>query len=247
MKKPLLISSFLISFQLHVISQETAPQPTTSYKKFYTASASELIFSAADFGKVSITTPGPADIPVTSPSFTPDIVPRFSAFLHIANQMHFNVSNTFGFYSGFGLRNIGMINKFNDSLRIKQRFYSLGVPLAFKIGDMGKKIYFSAGAEAEFFFHYKQKTFAGNEGRIGEKVQKFNEWFSKRNNLFMPSVFVEFNFGKGNYVRLKYYLSNILINGKQDFIANGVTSSFTVERSQLFSFSLGKVVGKKRK
>jgi len=247
MKKSLLISSLLIGFQLHIHSQETAPEPTTSYKKFYTASASEVIFSAADFGKVSITSPGPLDIPVTSPSFNAGIVPRFSAFLHLANQMHFNVSNTFGFYTGLGLRNIGMINKFNDSLRIKQRFYSLGIPVAFKIGNMGKKIYFSAGAEAELFFHYKQKTFAGNEGRRGEKVQKFNEWFSKRNNLFMPSVFVEFNFGKGNYVRLKYYLNNILINGKQDFAVNGVASSFTVERSQLFSLSLGKVVGKKRK
>jgi hypothetical protein len=247
MKKSLLISSLLIGFQLHIHAQETAPEPTTSYKKFYTASASEVIFSAADFGKVSITTPGANGNFITSASFAPDIIPRFSAFLHIANQMHFNVSNTFGFYTGLGLRNIGMINKFNDSLRIKQRFYSLGIPIAFKIGNMGKKIYFSAGAEAELFFHYKQKTFAGNEGRRGEKVQKFNEWFSKRNNLIIPSVFVEFNFGKGNYIRLKYYLSNILINGKQDFAVNGVASSFTVERSQLFSLSLGKVVGKKRK
>jgi len=247
MKKKLFISTFILGFVLHTQAQEVAPEPTTSYKKFYSAPASEVIFSAADLGNVTITTPGINNMPATITTISPDIIPRFSAFLHLANQLHFNVSNTFGFYTGLGLRNIGMINKFNDSLRIKQRFYSLGVPIAFKIGSMGKKIYFSAGAEAEIFFHYKQKTFAGNEGRRGEKVQKFNEWFSKRNNIFIPSVFVEFNFGNGNYVRLKYYLNNILINGEQDFAVNGVASTFTVERSQLFALSVGKVVGTKRK
>jgi hypothetical protein len=247
MKKNLIAISLFLGCVISTQAQETAPEPTTKFKKFYSASASEVIFSGADFGKVSIIPIDPTGLPVASVSTTPEIIPRFSAFLHLANQLHFNVSNTFGFYTGFGLRNIGMINKFNDSLRIKQRFYSLGIPVAFKIGNMGKKIYFSAGAEAEFFFHYKQKTFAGNEGRRGDKAQKFNEWFSKRNNIFMPSVFVEFNFGKGNYLRLKYYLTDVLINGKQNFAVNGVTSNFTVERSQLFSLSLGKVVGKKRK
>ena len=134
-----------------------------------------------------------------------------------------------------------MINRFNDSLKVKQRVYSIGVPVALKLGNMGKRSYVALGGELELFFHYKQKVFEGTTNR-GEKEDKYSAWFSDRTPLINPSVFVEFNFGKGNYVRLRYYLTDFLVNGNQFVRVSGTNLPFTVERSNLFALSVGRII-----
>jgi hypothetical protein len=151
----------------------------TEYKKSYMATASEFILSMGNLGNAQIYAPNPlggVQIPISDKASSP--VPRFSAFFHFTQQMHYNFSSGLGMYTGIGLRNIGMINNLNDTIRVKHRAYGISVPLAFKMGNMGKKSYFALGAEAEYMFHFKQKVFVG-EGR-GDKQNKTSEWFSNR-------------------------------------------------------------------
>lgn len=224
--------------------QAQVPEPTSSFKKTYLATVSESILSLGNLGSTQTYIDGPL-VSVPAEPVTSQPIPRFSAFLHFGEQLHINFANAIGMYTGFGIRNMGMINRLNDSIKVKQRVYSFGVPLAIKVGDMGKKRYAAFGAELEFFFNYKQKTFLGS-GR-GEKVEKFNEWASNRTELLQPSVFAEFCFGKGNYLRIRYYLFDFLKQGNQTYKVNNVTHLWIPQQSQLFALSYGQVISKKRK
>jgi len=235
--KKIFAAIFIFTF-VGVFGQTVTPSQT--YLKQYFASSSETILSAGILGNVVVKNTATG---VTS-TVTTEVIPRFSAFIHLGGQFHFNFSNGFGIYTGLSLRNTGFINRFSDSVKVKQRVYSVGIPVAIKLGNMGKKSYLAIGAEAEFFFNYKQKTFFGSDR--GEKVEKFNEWFSNRTELFNPSVFLELTFGKSNYIRLKYYLNNFLVSNMQNYTINGVTYSFVPEKSQLFAVSIGKVIIPKR-
>ncbi len=233
----LIYFSFLTSVLNAQVGEETTP-----FKRSYFASASEVIFGMANTGNTALSVPDGAVFANT----TPNPVPRFTVFFHAATQFHMNVSNAIGFYTGLGLRNVGMINRFGDTIRVKQRGYSVGIPIALKLGNMGRKSYLALGAEAEYFFHYKQKTFIGS-GR-GDKREKSSQWFSNRLTTFNPSLFLEMNFGRGNYLRLKYYLFDFLDHDtEQSFTNNGVRTVFKPERSQLFLLSYGRVVSKKKK
>jgi hypothetical protein len=239
--KKLAIATFLFA-ALSLNSQDIQVKP--ALKKTYLASVSEFVFSAADLGLVRIYDSG---APLTTPpeGVLSNPVPRFSAFLHLAQQFHVNLNRFSGFYLGWGLRNIGMINNLNDTLRLKQRAYSLSVPVALKLGNMEKRSYLALGAELEYMFHYKQKVFVG-DGR-GDKDNKEAEWFSNRVNVINPGIFAEFNFGKSGYFRLKYYLNDFLNpSARQEFKANGKSYFFTSERSTLFSLTVGKVLVSKR-
>ncbi|MEX1189025.1 MAG: hypothetical protein WED33_07185 [Bacteroidia bacterium] len=240
MKKNLL----LVALCLPLLGLAQIPETVSNYKKTYLATVSETILSLGyvDSWTINSINGNPVNAPV-SESVEP--IPWFSAFFHLGEQIHVNFNNTFGFYTGFGIRNMGMINRLNDTIKVKQRVYSFGVPLAIKIGDMGMKRYAAFGAELEFFFNYKQKTFLGT-GR-GDKVEKFNEWVSDRTPLLNPSVFAEFCFGKGSYLKIRYYLADFLVPGKQSFKASGSTYNWSPQQSQLFAVSFGRVITKKRK
>src|SRR3954469_7046220 len=176
---------------------------TSRIGNWYTMSASELIFSGGE---------------VKSGGKTLDNVIRFSAFLHFQQQFHYNFNNTFGLYTGFGLRNVGFINRINisDSLgdvTVKQRSYSLGVPLALKIGNMKKGVFLALGAEAELMFAYKQKIL------YNDQKYKYDKWFSDKVNIINPSVFADIRFKQGSYIRVKYYLLDFLKDQDMSFIA----------------------------
>lgn len=217
-------------------------QEVTPFSRSYFASASEVILSLANTGNVKLYDAQGLALGESSPN----PIPRFSAFFHVGTQFHMNVNNGFGFYTGLGLRNVGMINRLSDSIRVKQRAYAVALPVALKLGNMGRKSYLALGAEAEYFFHYKQKTFVGS-GR-GDKREKSSQWFSNRVNPFNPSVFIEMNFGRGHYFRFKMYLDSFLNNGvEQSYTVNGTKTIFKTNQSQLFVVSYGRVVSKKKK
>jgi hypothetical protein len=88
--------------------------------------------------------------------------------------------------------------------RVKERSYSLGLPLALKLGNVDNGTHFTIGAEAELMFVYKRKIFV-DDGKF-----KTYEWFSDNVNLFNPSAFAEVNFKHGVYIRFKYYLMDFL-------------------------------------
>lgn len=203
---------YLLGFTVPALAQDEQVSG-----KHYWKSGSEFIFSLGDVDAGAVS---------TSP------IMRFSGFFHLQQEMHYDFNQSFGFYTGIGIRNVGMINELNDSLKLKQRAYGLGVPVAIKVGNLNG-FHVSAGAEAELFFHYKQKLFYDDE------KFKQDEWFSDRINLFNPSVFLELNSRKGSYIRFKYYLLDFLVEDKQVVKLFGTKYPYFPESSKLFYVSIG--------
>jgi len=79
---------------------------------------------------------------------------RFTLFFHAGHIIHKDFTNKLGLFSGYGIRNIGIVTEENDRV-YKRRTYALGVPLALKIGSFKDHFYFYGGGEYALFFHYK--------------------------------------------------------------------------------------------
>ena len=201
-------------------------QDTTKSKPYW-LSASEFIFSGGDVSA----TGGPLGEEINVNSIV-----RFTCFFHLQEQFHYDFNDNIGIYTGLGIRNVGIINDLNDSIKAKQRVYSLGLPLALKLGSLPNKFYVALGAEVELFFHYKQKVFYDDE-----KFKK-SEWFSDKVNLVNPSVFLDIHSGRGAYVRFKYYLLDFLVEDKQDIKIFGNPYPYRPESSKMFYVAIGTTI-----
>jgi len=94
---------------------------------------------------------------------------RFTAFFHLGQYIHCDFTDNIGFFSGLGVRNVGMItdetlptNVYTPGVEIQyenynivRRQYMLGVPLAIKLGSFKNHLYFFGGGEYEGAFHLK--------------------------------------------------------------------------------------------
>lgn len=137
-------------------------------------------------------------------------IPRFTIFFNVGSNFNKDFSKNFGIFTGLNLKNIGLISKPTDSLKLKQRVYTVGVPLGIKIGDVtGGSFFFFAGGEIDLAINYKEKQFVD-----GDKVHKFNEWFSDRTPLLMPSLFAGIRVNPGFGLKVQYYPQNFF---NQDF------------------------------
>lgn len=210
MKKSLLVI-FLGFFGIQVMAQETA----TKTKEMYTVSSTETILSWGN---------------VESAGLDIKNIGRFTPFINFGQQLHYDFSETSGVYTGFSVRNVGIITELNDSVRVKQRVYTIGIPVAYKVGDMDGNL-FAAGFEAEFAINYKQKVF------VNDEKSKSNIWFGDRTNIFLPSVFAEVKSKYGNYIRFKYYLTDFLQEDNQTVNVAGV--DFNPTKSTMMYVSVG--------
>ncbi|WP_341834387.1 hypothetical protein WJU16_15450 [Chitinophaga pollutisoli] len=130
-------------------------------------------------------------------------IPRFTIFFNVGTNYNYDFNNNIGIFSGLNIKNIGLITKPTDNVKLKQRVYTLGVPVGFKIGDLRSGTFLFFGGEYDMAFNYKEKYFLD-----GDKKSKFNEWFSDRTDLFMPSLFAGFRFGPAFGIKGQYYLNN---------------------------------------
>lgn len=182
---------------------------TTAQVNFYKTNGAEIIFSGAN---VSF---NGSDVNTNM---------RFTAFFHGQQMFNMDLTSFLGFYTGFGIRNIGFITDdlyqnmgflgvndqhpdWNKDTRIKRRSYALSFPGAIKIGSMKKQVFAYAGASYEWMFHYKQKLFID-----GEKF-KFSEWGSNRVNAWIPSFFAGIQFPGGMNLKFKMYMDDFLNPG----------------------------------
>lgn len=184
-------------------------------KDMYFESASETILSWGN---------------VEAPTLDPKNVIRFSPFINLGVQFHIDFNAHTGIYTGLSLRNIGIITKLNDSVKVKQRVYTIGIPLGFKFGNMAGT-FFVIGAEAEFAVNYKQKVY------VNDAKSKTNTWFSDRTNIFLPSAFAEIRFKEGEYLKFGYYLSDFLQSGNQHI--NVPNLEYVPTKSQMSYISFG--------
>ena len=207
----------------------------TPVKSWYAMNSGEFIFSA---GELKISDKAVYDPFGSINTITePDNIIRFSAFFHTSQELHYNFSNVFGFYTGLAIRNVGFINTMKvggEKLTLKQRSYSLGIPVAVKIGNM-QTYFLTAGIEPEIMFAYKRKIFFD-----GDKSKK-SQWFSNDVNVFNPSLFAQINFKGGFYIKAKYYLNDFLTSNQESFNLpdKPVSVSYKVDSRKLFYVSIG--------
>ena len=246
MKKHLYISGMLIIVLMSFQSFAQAP------KKTYLVTSGELIFSQS---AVSFTDDFLKQYPgaVMSEERT-----RFTCFVHIGQYVHHDFNNNIGFFTGLGIRNVGMITDETlpqtvtfvpgdtvaySNYKIVKRQYMLGIPLALKLGSFKNHMYIFGGAEYELAFVYKEKYWTDTWDRSGEKT-KHNDWFGDQTPLFFPSVFGGIQFPGGFNVRFKYYLSDFLNtdfkvdkNSQQNSIYS-ISDLSRYKESQVFYLSL---------
>lgn len=198
MRKYVLIFLYTTTLSTLAVAQEKADKKI----KPYVTTGGELIFSLAH---LSID---------HSEQGTPL---RFSPVFNAQMWVHVDENEHFGIFSGFTLRNVGFIYDLpGTNIRKKARSYNVGIPLAFKFGDMnGTFVY--AGYEAELAVNYKEKTFED-----GDKKDKFNRWFSDRMNLFQHGFFVGIQLPHDANIKFKYYVSKFYNGNFAETDANGV-------------------------
>lgn len=188
-------------------------------KNYYVTTGGELIFSSA-----SLSIDGNEESTVL----------RFSPVFNWQSLVHFNKGRGFGYMTGLTFRNIGLIYDVpNSDHRIKARTYNIGIPFAFKLGNMdGPFVY--AGYEIEFPLNYKEKLFINEK-----KEDKFNVWFSDRVNKFQHGFFVGVQLPYGTNLKFKYYLSKFF---NTDFTASdgqgGTVQPYSGFDANIFYFSL---------
>lgn len=137
-------------------------------------------------------------------------VMRFAPVFNWQTVVNADFSSKFGLYTGFSIRNVGMIfdvpeaykdPNLDGPVRKKVRSYNLGIPIGFKFGNLhGMFIY--AGYEFELPFQYKEKTFVSER-----KQDKFSVWFTDRVN-YQHSLMFGVQFPYGTNLKFKYYLND---------------------------------------
>ena len=231
-------SIFFLAITLVVLSSIEA----NAQGRIYRSGGGEVILSGADvnFNDVEVETNM-----------------RFTLFFHTQQNLNVDLTDFLGLYTGVAIRNVGLITEdlyqnvgfsniddqhpnWNKSTKIKRRSYSLGFPLAVKLGALKKQYFVYAGGEYEWMFHYKQKLF------IDGNKTKFNEWGSDRVNPWVPSVFAGVQFPGGLNLKLKYYLNDFLNTNfvGQDFGQDVDYSQF--QSTGIWYISMAMIINKKQ-
>jgi hypothetical protein len=182
-------------------------------QKIYSVISGELIFSFSDpqFSNTFKAQYKNAEITKTDM--------RFTCFFHLGEYWHLDFTNNLGIFTGIGIRNIGLISDeklpeivgFNQTVdyKIIRRLYTLGVPIAFKLGSFKDHSYFYLGGEYETGLQYKQKYWSNTQTRSGVKT-KSSQWFGDQTPHFLPSVFAGIQMQRGINIKFRYYLVNFL-------------------------------------
>jgi hypothetical protein len=164
---------------------------------------------------------------------------RFSLFLNVGFTYNYNFCKSFGIYTGLDMKNIGYIDKTEvlgtGEVTTKRRVYTVGMPIGFRLGKMEKRDYLFAGGGMDLAFHYKEKQWVNSRSN----KTKFSEWFSGRSETFLPYVFIGFGF-HGTTIRFQYYPGSFM-NQDYSTVVGGLPSKpYSLQKVNLFLFSIGK-------
>jgi hypothetical protein len=186
---------------------------------------------------------------VTKDGVNPDQNMRFTLWLNYTHQKHVDFNKNLGIFTGVSIKNVGFItekeifkstNDLGEKVEsipyetIKRRIYTLGIPLALKIGDVEKNFYVYGGGEIGLALAYKEKRF---ENSVKKSKTSF---LGSETNLFQPSIFTGIQLPGGLNIQYRLFLNNML---KQDY-GNGTEydqSGFSKSLIQYISicFNLG--------
>ncbi|MBL7901249.1 MAG: hypothetical protein JNK73_04575 [Bacteroidia bacterium] len=202
-----------------------------SQSKTYVTSGLELIFSWAE---ISDNNKGEsADL-------------RFAPVINIQSFTHLDFSEKFGIYSGLAIRNVGYIygnyktpitatNTISTTYEKRFRSYNLGIPVAFKLGNLNK-MFLYAGYELEIPLLYKEKTYENGDQLDGMKI---TGWFSDRQQSVYHSLLVGIQFPYGMNLKFKYYLTEF---HNQNYVASDNSKPYAGLLSNVFYISLNSML-----
>ena len=206
MKKHI-FASLLALFIFTAVSAQTT--------KFYGSGSGEMIFSFAA---------------IDNAGYDQGNILRWAPVLNIQGFANLDFANTFGLFTGLGVRNVGFIYDLpNSNVRMKYRTYNLAIPAGIKIGKLDFMFLF-AGYEIEFPFHYKEKRFED------EIKDKFTVWFSDRVEPVQHSLMAGIQFPFGMDLKFKYYLTNF---HNRDYTLENGDKPYETLKANVFYFSLG--------
>ncbi len=166
---------------------------------------------------------------------------RFSPVINAGHEFHFNLSKSFGLYTGLGVRNIGFIDRpvyfapgatAGTELKTKKRIYALVIPLAVKLGKLSRQSYLSGGAELNIFMNYKEKIWQDDS-----KTKK-SEWFSDRVDVFHTSVFLQYTL-RNSYIKCILYPDNLVKSSNTTFAGNLAIDNYPSSSANVFALALG--------
>jgi len=161
--------------------------------------------------------------------------PRFTAFFHIGANVNYDLTKHVGIFTGFSIKNIGFIEKYNNpDSTAKRRVYTFGIPLGFKFGNLKYGSFLIAGGGVDFPFNYKEKGFIDR----GNKT-KFNEWFSSRTPAVMPYVFIGAHLRPIMAIKLQYYPANFMNPNYTETVGNTTVKPYANYDVQLLMLTLG--------
>jgi hypothetical protein len=144
-------------------------------------------------------------------------VVRFSPVINLQTLLNFDQSESFGWFTGINIRNVGFIFDESASVRKKVRNYNLGIPVGIKLGHMDDRFFF-AGYELEIAMNYRERTFVDEV-----RTERFSVWFSDRVNTLQHALFIGYTLPKGTSIKAKYYLNSFFNQGFTASDGNGGT------------------------
>lgn len=230
MIRKLVLSGIVVLATADLSAQDAMTTSTPGTKQTYWTTSGEWIFSSPI---LDVRSPGPNG---TENSSDQGAIIRFSPFFNAMGMLNYDLSDKFGLFTGLSIRNQGFIYDVpGDSLnrRYKFRTYNVGIPVGFKVGRMNHGLAFF-GYELELPFNYKEKFFENEK-----KEDKFNVWFSDRNESFYQSVFVGYQ-GPGSVtLTVRYYLTNFHNKDFQETKDGVTTKPYAGLNCNILAVSLG--------
>ncbi|MCH6201513.1 hypothetical protein MMU07_18170 [Aquiflexum sp. LQ15W] len=142
---------------------------------------------------------------------------RFSPVINLQTLLNFDQSESFGWFTGVNIRNVGFIFDESPSIRKKVRNYNLGIPVGVKLGNLNDRFFF-AGYELEIAMNYRERTFVDER-----RTERFSVWFSDRVNTLQHALFIGYTLPKGTSIKAKYYLTSFFNQGFTASDGNGGT------------------------
>lgn len=169
-----------------------------------------------------------AEVHYTDQDYEKLSIPRFTWMLNAGAYYNYDFNEHFGIFTGAEVKNLGVIIK-TDGVKYKRRIYTLGVPIAFKIGSM-KYGNFFAGVEADRALQFQEKQ------KIGDSVyHRFGEWWSDRTPHVLFSWFIGVHLFHSSYIKIQSYFTNFF---NQDYTdgTGGKPYGNIIARPGLLSF-----------
>jgi hypothetical protein len=145
---------------------------------------------------------------------------RFSWFFNMSQNYKHNFGKNVQLSTGVALKNIGTSNTFSSfgtEYRVIDRFYTLGVPVALRFGNIAKRKWFGIDGGLDMPINRKVKFWEVDSKRSTKvKTKVADTWSRYGYNPVAPYVGASFSFNRIG-VKYSYYLQPFVKGGQEDF------------------------------